>query len=282
MAIAHPVQQADIKSFAVEDCIYPNCILNLPEVVFRRSCLYRNERSAHVLEIVTLTVKDNKTTMESQKHHHGMSNFLAGVAVALSTLACLIGGFAVYKISSLEQEIGDLSRTAANSTTAQTGQIQENTGGGTPSQSTVPTPSETPASPVNNADIQPGQFIQFAFGNKAQVELLTVKRIKNPETGTRDAVNVQFRARRLASDEESIGSDKFTLFADQTTARNPDTSETYKSPNSQHSTGLIGLYRIKKGASVDAYVWLKVPEGTNTLDIYVPETQVFKNVPITN
>lgn len=227
-----------------------------------------------------LTVKDNKTTMESQKHHHGMSNFLAGIAVALSTLACLISGFAVYKVSNLEQEMGALSRTAANSTTAQTVQPQENIGGGTPSQSAAPTPSETPVSPVNNAGIQPGQFIQFAFGNKAQLELLTVKRIKDPETGTRDVVNVQFRARRLVRDGEQ--NPYGLIAADKVTARNPDTSEIYEGISSKRSTGYVELNFVKSGASVDAYVWLKVPEGTNAIDIYVPETKVFKNVPITN
>jgi hypothetical protein len=215
--------------------------------------------------------------MEPQKHHHGMSNFLSGIAVAFSTLACLIGGFAVYKVSNLEQEIGALNRTSTNLPTAQP---QENTVGSTPSQSTVPTSSEAPVSPANNLGIQPGQFVQSAFGNKAQVELLAVKRIKDPETGTRDVVNVQFRARRLVRDEEQ--NPYAPIYSDNTTARNPDTSETYKVFGAGRSTGSVSLSLIKRGASVDAYVWLKVPEGTNAVDIYIPETKVFKNVPITN
>jgi hypothetical protein len=212
--------------------------------------------------------------MESQKNHKGMSSFLSGIAIALSTLACLIGSFAVYKVSNLEQEMGALSRTSANPPTDQTGQAQENTAESTP------TPSGAPVSPVNNMGIQPGQFIQFAFGNKAQVELLAVKRIKDPETGTRDVVNVQFRARRLVRDGEQ--NPYGLIAADKVTARNPDTSETYEGISSKRATGYVELNFVKRGASVDAYVWLKIPEGTNTVDIYVPETKVFKNVPITN
>jgi hypothetical protein len=33
---------------------------------------------------------------------------------------------------------------------------------------------------------------------------------------------------------------------------------------------------------VDAYVWMKIPEGVNTVDIFVPNTAAFKNVPIAN
>jgi hypothetical protein len=37
---------------------------------------------------------------------------------------------------------------------------------------------------------------------------------------------------------------------------------------------------MDQGASADAYVWLQVPEGVKTLDIYIPETQVFKGIAI--
>jgi hypothetical protein len=216
--------------------------------------------------------------MESQKRNNGMNNFFSGIAVVLSTFACLIGGFTLYKVASLEQKVETLSQTAANLEKAQASLSQNSTPENTPSQSTVPTPSDSPVPPVNNTGIQPGQFVQFAFGNKAQIELLAVKRIKDPETGTRDVVNVQFRARRLVRDGETNPYGLISM--DNTTARNPDTSETYKALGSQKSTGYVNLNSVKRGASVDAYVWLKVPEGANALDIYIPETQVFKNVSI--
>jgi hypothetical protein len=48
------------------------------------------------------------------------------------------------------------------------------------------------------------------------------------------------------------------------------------------STGPISLEGIRKGASVDAYVWLRVPEKVKSLNIRVPETEVFQAVKITN
>jgi hypothetical protein len=57
------------------------------------------------------------------------------------------------------------------------------------------------------------------------VELLSVKRIQDPELKTRDVVNVQLRIRRMKP-ERATGSDTITIGS--TTARNPDTSETYK------------------------------------------------------
>lgn len=128
--------------------------------------------------------------------------------------------------------------------------------------------------------VQPGQFVQPAFGTKGQVELLSVKRIQDPETKARNVVNVQMRIRRIEPDRVS-GSN--LIIVGSTTARNPETSETYKAVNLiERSTSAVSLFSMRPGASADAYVWLRVPEGTNTIDIYVPDTQAFKNVPIAN
>lgn len=125
----------------------------------------------------------------------------------------------------------------------------------------------------------PGQFLQPAFSNKAEVELLSVKRIKDPQTGNRDVVNVQMRVRRLATDGVNPGE---SLGVYNTTARNPETSETYKGVNFERSTGNVALFSLRPKVSADAYVWLRVPESVNTLDIFVPDTAAFNNVPISN
>lgn len=155
-----------------------------------------------------------------------------------------------------------------------------------PVQSLAPTPQvpQTPtqapqAATSTSIPIQPGLFVQPALGTKGQVELLSVKRIQDPELGTRDVVNVQMRIRRVES-ERVYGSDVINVSS--ATARNPETSETYKVASFDRSTGSVSLFLMRAGSSADAYVWLRVPEGTNTIDIYVPDTQAFKNVPITN
>lgn len=36
----------------------------------------------------------------------------------------------------------------------------------------------------------------------------------------------------------------------------------------------------KNLTSIDAYVWLSIPEYINSINIYLPNTQAFTNVPI--
>ncbi|MBF2020228.1 MAG: hypothetical protein IGR93_09015 [Hydrococcus sp. C42_A2020_068] len=164
----------------------------------------------------------------------------------------------------------------------------------TVSSLTVPT---TEASQQANTEIQPGQFVQYAFKDRAQVELLSVKRIQNPDDGKRNIVNVQMRVRNLRGNMTNI------ISPNQTIARNPETSERYesydyvvdkaarekarrdgteidRSGRIERSTTYISMGLIKKGASADGYVWLFIPEEVQTIDLIVPETAVLEKVPI--
>ncbi len=219
-----------------------------------------------------------------------MNNFLAGMAVALSFLAGLASSFTVYKVSSIEQQVEAINQSVAEHQAEQAEQT-----GSPPAQSSdsvsLQDPgvvANVPASNVagNSASIQPGQFVQPALGDGAKVELLSAQRIQDPKTGKRDVVNVQFRVRRVRDP-------RVTSFITpvNTTARNPETGEVYdsyrtaaikadKDRSEDRATLSVLLRSIKEGASADAYVWLKIPEGVNTVDLYIPETQVFRNVPI--
>jgi hypothetical protein len=220
---------------------------------------------------------------ESQNRGNGMSNFLSGVAVFLSSIALLFSGFTAYQVFNLQQTISQI-----NNATSQTSNLSGRVDTQQPEKATIaPSTSPTPVAPsvpINNpstptAAIAPGQYVQKALGTKVEVELLKVKRIKDPEAGTYDVVNVQMRFRRLAT--EITGTDYISV--GQTTARNPDTNETYKAVDStRRSTGGVGFYNLRPQASVDAYVWLRVPEGANNLDIFIPETAAFQNIPISN
>jgi hypothetical protein len=114
---------------------------------------------------------------------------------------------------------------------------------------------------------------------KGKVELLSAKRIKDPQSGNRDVVNLQMRVRRVATDGVPP-TDSISVAG--TTARNPDTSETYKGVAFDRSTGSVPLFQLRPNSSADAYVWLRVPDGVNSLDIFVPDTAAFQNVPISN
>ncbi|MBD2409129.1 hypothetical protein FACHB389_29770 [Nostoc calcicola FACHB-389] len=200
-----------------------------------------------------------------------MSTFLSSVAVLLSTLALGCSGYVAYEVFTLRDTLNATKTNTLSNTTP------------TQLPSSIPTTSakQTTASPspasATTSAIQPGQFVQPAFGKKAEVELLSAKRIKDPQTGNRDVINVQMRIRRLATDRV-FGGDIISLTS--TTARNPDTSETYKGVALDRSTGSVSLFQLRPQASADAYIWLRVPDGVNNLDIFVPDTGAFKNVPI--
>ncbi|MDZ8222806.1 MULTISPECIES: hypothetical protein [unclassified Nostoc] len=199
-----------------------------------------------------------------------MSTFLSGVAVLLSTLALGCSGYVAYEVFTLQQTI-NASNTVSNTIPTQVL---------SPTATTSPqvTASSSPAT-ATTSTISPGQFSQPAFGKKAEVELLSAKRIKDPETGNRDVVNLQMRIRRLATDGV-VGGDIISVAS--TTARNPETSVTYKGVALNRSTGSVSLFQVRPQASADAYIWLRVPDGVNNLDIFVPDTAAFKNVPISN
>lgn len=200
-----------------------------------------------------------------------MNTFLSGVAVLLSTLALVCSGYTAYQVFTLQQTLTS-TKTATNILPIPIPAAP------TPETPTAPTSVTAPATTATASTFTPGQFVQPAFGNKAKVELLSVKRIKDPQSGNRDVVNVQMRVRRVT---DRVGGGDIISIA-STTARNPDTSETYKAVAFDRSTGTVSLFQLRTNSSADAYVWLRVPEGVNNLDIFVPDTAAFQNVPISN
>nr|WP_211176496.1 hypothetical protein [Brasilonema sp. UFV-L1] len=200
-------------------------------------------------------------------------------------MALLCSGYTAYQVFVRQQtfNVANIGNNTAT-TSAQKTSSPENS---TASPDNKPNQSEASPSPATTAQstttsgtaIKPGEFVQPSFGNKAEVELLSAKRIKDPETGNRDVVNLQMRVRRLATDgmspAESVG-----IY--NTTARNPDTSETYKGVDIKRSTGSVDLSSLRPKASADAYVWLRIPDGVNSIDVFVPDTAAFKNVPVSN
>ncbi len=219
-----------------------------------------------------------------------MNNFLSGTAVLLSAISLAFSGFTTYQLFEQQKKFGTLESTLSelknsNSNLAATveqkvqdsgalGQNNNSTLNNSSTESTQPAPDATASN--NSVAIQPEQLVQFAYKDKAKVEILSLKRIKDPETQTRDVVNLQMRFRPIRECSGCYISPK------RTTARNPDTSETYESVGSERATYGVALSNIKPGSSVDAYVWMKIPEGVNAVDIFVPDTAAFKNVPIAN
>ncbi len=86
---------------------------------------------------------------------------------------------------------------------------------------------------------------------------------------------------RLLRPQTAVSSD--VIYMGGATARNSETSETYKAVAGE-STGSVSLFsmKIQNQTSADAYVFLQVPREVSSVDIYIPNTQAFQNVPIAN
>jgi hypothetical protein len=231
----------------------------------------------------------NRQTSSTEKSVGGSktNTFLSSVAVLLSAIALGGVGFAIAQIFQLQQSFRELEASVQKSLAASESQ----------QISSSPSIPVTEPNQQANTEIQLGQFVQYAFKDAAQVEILSVKRIQNPENKTRDIVNINMRFRRL---KEGRGHNIISL--DQTKARNPETNETYESYNniisdlererarkegrktdrskSDRSSGSILMTLVKPGASVDGYVWMSIPEGIKTIDLIVPKTAMFLKVPI--
>ena len=142
------------------------------------------------------------------------------------------------------------------------------------SQSSRLASSSNSTSSQQSKGIEPGQFVNKGVNNKIEIGLLSVKRIANPDGGAENVVVVQMRVRRIVPKGE-VDSISFS----QSKGRNPETSEVYRTIRTK-STTYLSINSIPKDAWGNAYFWLRVPEEVNVIDIVIPETAIFKNVPI--
>lgn len=228
----------------------------------------------------------------------GISTFLSSVAVLLSAIALGITGFVLIQNFQLQQNFNQLSASVQKSPTSSEPSPVPNTAPSSlPADNAATVAPSQPTQPVNTA-IQPGQFVQAILGGMGKVELLAVKRIQDPETGKRNVVNIQMRFYAL----QDMKKTHKTIVLDQVKARQPETSQTYKSYDEvveeeekerseregtevdrsikKRSTEYIHLTQMKPGSSVDGYVWMVIPEGIDTIDLLVPHTEAFTNVPV--
>ncbi|KJH72016.1 hypothetical protein UH38_09335 [Aliterella atlantica CENA595] len=219
------------------------------------------------------------------------------MALLLSSLALLGTGLTLFQVSQLRQELSQIkdsinTLSVANSNAQNQVPLNAQTNDGTSATysavppntvppvnsvppTTVPNTTTTQA-PATNAAIQPGQFVQPVFGTKGRIELLRVNRVE----GQPDIVNVQMRVRVLRPQVTTYSD---SIYLEGTTARNLQTTATYKAVSGE-STGSVSLFSMKtqNQTSADAYVWLQIPKEVSNVDIYIPNTQAFQNVPIAN
>ncbi|MBW4469883.1 MAG: hypothetical protein KME45_05705 [Stenomitos rutilans HA7619-LM2] len=220
-----------------------------------------------------------------RSHGHAGLSFLTTLAFLLSLLSLGISGFLAYRFLDVQQAVSvvtdALNQNAAQKPNAETSQT-------TNQPSTNPTASQTTESPQPSAQAPTNSFsqpgtTQPAIDNKAQVEIIAVNRIQNPNTKLRDFVNIQFRVRRVAPKTDAIGYEQGVIYPGSTTARNPTTGEPYQAVDRiNRATSNISVSDLNQNATADAYVWMQIPESTKGIDILIPKTQAFKNVTIAN
>jgi hypothetical protein len=91
--------------------------------------------------------------------------------------------------------------------------------------------AQNQTSNTQNSAIQEGQFVRNGFNNQVKVEIVKVKRIKNPESQqTENTVAVKLRVKRLVKKSEG-----YIRFYDSK-ARNLDTYEEYDTVKSTDTT----------------------------------------------
>ncbi|MBW4691793.1 MAG: hypothetical protein KME27_08480 [Lyngbya sp. HA4199-MV5] len=212
-----------------------------------------------------------------RSHGHAGLSFLTTLAFLLSLLSLGVSGFLAYRFLDVQQTISAVTN-ALNQNQAQQPTSEASPTAKQPATNPTPESAQAPASSFG----QPGTT-QPAIDNKAQVEIIAVNRIQNPNTKLRDFVNIQFRVRRVAPKTDAIGYEQGVIYPGSTTARNPTTGETYQAVDRiNRATSNISVSDLNQNASADAYVWMQIPESTNGIDILIPKTQAFKNVTIAN
>ncbi len=211
-----------------------------------------------------------------RSHGHAGLSFLTTVAFLLSLLSLGVSGFLAYRFLDLQQAFSVVDSAINRGPSPQ----NQNS----PTVSPAPQSTQTPSQPTSSpAETQTGLLTQPAIDNKAQVEIIAVNRIQNPNTKLRDFVNIQFRVRRLAPKTTAIEYGQGIIYPGSTTARNPTSGETYQAVDRiNRATSNIAVSDLNANATADAYVWMQIPEGVTAIDVLIPKTQAFKNVAIAN
>ncbi len=122
--------------------------------------------------------------------------------------------------------------------------------------------------------IEPGRFVQPVYNGDGRIELLSADRVNGASDS--NVVNLKMRVQRLR--EQLRGSD---IDLAQTAAINSRTNMRYPALDFRTPNGkALSLYSLRPGESVDVMVMLRVPAELNRVDLQIPETVVFRGVPI--
>lgn len=217
----------------------------------------------------------NLAVPPANNRNGGLTDALTGLGLLLSTIAFFFSAYAVVQAVAARRAIqtGTPSSVLPRSAT-QSG--QQATGGGTVRNTDgISRPAFPFLAPSRFERVSPGQFVQ-PFGNGAgEIELLSATRVNNSPNS--NVVNIQMRIRRLSQQLNNV--------ADVDLARsivlNSRTNERYPVLR-QNTPGedAISLYSLRPNQSINASISVRVPADLQRIDLEIPDTRVFRNVPI--
>jgi hypothetical protein len=225
---------------------------------------------------------------------------VGGTALVLSLLSLGLAGYGVYKIDRIEDTLrlkqpealvmhhGPLPSTSPPDAAAME-QVHpsedqaSSTSASSPSSSTT---DDKMSDAVANQSFVKGKLAK----GLGEVEVLSVKRIRDPYTKLPNVVNVQLRLRRAKTSPQDLSYDLRHIYISRAIVRDPDTSQVFKvwqgKDDSGHSetqySDSVDVEKIPRGASADVYAWFTVPEHVKLVNVYLPNSSALENLPITN
>ena len=185
----------------------------------------------------------------------------SGLALLLSVIAFFLSAFAVFQSMTARRSVEGVQPASQSG------------GGGSfaePINRPISRPLLPQIAPYRFERVEPGQFVQPAYDGAGQVELVSVAR---PDASS-DEVTFRVRVRRSSQPLQSPG----TINLARTSILNTRTNETFSVTS--YSKDAIYLANLRSGGSTDATVSAQIPVGRDRIDLEIPGTRVFRNVPI--
>lgn len=205
-----------------------------------------------------------------------LNDVASGLALLLSTIAFFFSAYAVIQSVAARRAIesGTPSSAVPRSVT-QSNQQAAGGGGVVRNANGVSRPAFPFLSPSRFERVTPGQFVQPLSNGAGEVELLSATRVNNSPTS--NMVNIQMRIRRLSEQLNTVGE----IDLAQTIALNSRTNERYPVLR-QRTPGedAISLYSLRPNQAINASITVRVPIDLARIDLEIPNTRVFRNVPI--
>ncbi|MEL7512379.1 MAG: hypothetical protein AAGM27_09585 [Cyanobacteria bacterium J06554_3] len=226
-----------------------------------------------------------------------MKTFSSVIALLVSVGAIALSGLTYFKVSTLEKQLPEqialtveetLAASSASSF-AEPDAIENSADNNAVLSSETTTDedvanSDTGSSAVTAAEQSDlAQFSQLAFNNTVQIQLVSVQRLSEAETGSEGIVNVNLRVKRAIDLDELEQSDgPSSINFTPVKGRNPRTNAVYSVKGGKR-TNSTGIRKLSSEAWSEAYFWLEdIPEGVQTIDIVFPDTAIMEGVPISD